>query len=137
MNLTVERHNFTAHSTIGELLIDGVHECFCLEPVWRDDDVKPRAIPEGTYPLKLRYSVKHGRDVPGVEDVPGFSDVEIHIGNFPKDTEACLLVGRTIGPNPDFIGGSKLAFADLWEKLLQAWDKGEAVTITYVNKKAQ
>ena len=134
MNLRIERNTFTDFSTIGELLIDGEHECFTLEPVWRTDDVKPRAIPEGTYKLVSRMSKKHGRMVPGVEDVPGFADIEIHWGNFPRDTEGCCLVGKTKGPTPDFIGGSKLAFADLWAKLVPVWDAGEEINITYVNK---
>ena len=134
MNIRVERTTFSPYSTIGRLLVDGEFQCFCMEPVWlKSDAIKPRAIPEGTYPLKRRFSAEHKRDVPGVEEVPGFSDVEIHWGNFPGDTKACLLVGRTVGPNPDFIGSSKLAFADLWEKLVAAWDRGETINITYVN----
>lgn len=137
MNLRVERQNFTQYSTIGEMLINGEHECFTLEPVWlQDSDVKPRAIPEGTYKLIPRMSQKHGREVPGLVNVPGFEDVEIHWGNFPRDTEGCCLVGQTKGPHPDFIGGSKLAFAALWEKLVPAWDRGEEIDITYVNKNA-
>ena len=134
MNLRVERQIFSPYSTIGELLIDGIHECWTLEPVSTSADVKPRAIPEGTYELIRRASKEHGRDVPGVVNVPGFSDVEIHWGNFPRDTKACLLVGRTKGPQPDFIGISKVAFADLWDKLVPVWDRGEEINITYVNK---
>ncbi len=135
MNIRVERTDFSPHSTIGELLIGGVHECFTLEPVDLDSDIKPRAIPEGTYTLSNRYSPKHKRSVPHVENVPGFDEIEIHPGNFPHDTEGCTLVGRVKGPQPDFIGGSQLAFSDLWEKLVPAWDQGEQITITYVNKK--
>lgn len=137
MQLRVERQDFSPYSTIGEMFIDGVHECFTLEPVWTESDVKPRAIPEGTYKLVPRMSKKHGREVPGVEDVPGFQDIEIHWGNFPRDTEGCCLVGQIKGPHPDFIGGSKLAFAALWEKLVPVWDRGEEIDITYCRKEAQ
>jgi Family of unknown function (DUF5675) len=138
MNLRVERSIFSSFSTIGDLLIEGEHECHTLEPVWLDSDgIKPRAIPEGTYKLSNRFSPKHNRAVPHVENVPGFEEIEIHIGNFPHDTEGCLLVGQITGPHPDFIGGSGLAFAALWEKLVPTWDRGEEITITYVNKRAE
>lgn len=36
MKLTLNRHTFTNHSTIGELLIDGVKNCVTLEPIVPD-----------------------------------------------------------------------------------------------------
>lgn len=137
MNIRVERTVFSEFSTIGRLLVDGEFQCFTLEPVWvESENIKPRAIPQGTYTLKRRFSPKHGFTVPWVCDVTGFEDVEIHPGNFPKDTLACLLVGKTKGPNPDYIGASKLAFAELMDKLNPVWDSERNIDITYVNKLA-
>lgn len=135
MNLRVERRIFSPQSTIGRLFVDGAFQCFTLEPAWCTDDVKPRAIPEGTYNLINVRSEKHKRNVPHVEFVPGFDAIEIHPGNSPADTEGCLLVGRIIGPDKDdWISQSQEAFYDLMEKLVPAWDRGETVDITYVNK---
>lgn len=118
MNLTVQRRWLTAQSTIGDISIagDADFHLYSLEPVTRNDDVKPRAIPAGTYPLTLRFSPKHGRIVPHVENVPGFSEIEMHIGNFPKDTEGCTLVGKT--RDTDFIGQSHAAFDLLFDRLV-------------------
>jgi hypothetical protein len=113
--VTVTRDKFTQQSTSGQLFIDGEFECFTLEPVTRTDNIKPRAIPEGTYTLDIRFSPKHGRDVPHVEDVPGFSEIELHIGNFPKDTEGCCLLGLT--RSPDFVGQSHGAFDKVFARL--------------------
>lgn len=115
--ITIKRDQFTQQSTGGQLFIDGQFQCFTLEPVTRDDSVKPRAIPDGTYTLDIRFSPKHGRDVPHVENVPGFEEIEIHIGNFPKDTEGCCLVGKT--RSTDFVGQSHGAFDDLFARLQQ------------------
>ena len=133
MKLEVRRQELTELSTRGELLIDGVHECWTLEPVSRSDEVKPRAIPEGTYTVTRRFSPKHNRDVPHVEDVPGFEEIEIHPGNFPQDTVGCTLVGQTKGSQPDFIGSSKAAFNALWEKLVPVWERGEQMSVIYTN----
>lgn len=120
MNLTVQRRWLTLNSTQGELSIAGDDQfhLYTLEPVTRTDAVKPRAIPAGTYPLTIRYSPKHGRLIPHVEDVPGFEEIEIHIGNFPKDTIGCTVVGRMRAV--DGVLQSHAAFDALWEKIWPA-----------------
>jgi Family of unknown function (DUF5675) len=120
MNLTVQRRWLTLNSTQGELSIagDDRFKLYTLEPVTRADTVKPRAIPAGTYPLTIRYSPKHGRLIPHVEDVPGFEEIEIHIGNFPKDTIGCTVVGRT--RQADAVLQSHAAFDDLFGRLFAA-----------------
>ena len=65
-------------------------------------------------------------DVPHVLNVPGFDEIEIHPGNFPGDTEGCLLVGFT--RLPDMIESSRAAFADLMARL-----KGD-IQITYIGR---
>jgi hypothetical protein len=115
-NLSLKRTRFSALSTQGELSLDGAFFCYTLEPPKSDDlDVKPRAIPAGTYDFVLAFSPKHGRVVPLLQNVPGFEEIEIHIGNFPKDTLGCILVGMIKGE--DAIYQSKIAFETLFPKL--------------------
>jgi hypothetical protein len=114
MDIRVKRDLYTSLSTQGGLFLDGEHFCFTLEPAVKLDGTKPRAIAAGTYRLTIRWSDEFQKHVPHVEDVPNFTAVEQHIGNFPKNTKACTLVGETRGPQPDFIGGSLKA----WTKLM-------------------
>ena len=81
MKLTVTRLWFTEKSTIGTLDIDGVFECYTLEP---SDPAE--LIPCGTYPLRLLPSEKFGRYMPFIIGVPGHAADELHIGNDPNDT---------------------------------------------------
>jgi hypothetical protein len=134
MRLLVTRDTFTTFSCIGTLEIEG-QKFFTLEPPKKDEG-KPRAIPLGTYDVTIRWSEKHKRLVPHVENVPGFAEIEIHVGNFPADTEGCLLVGKTKGPHPDFIGGSSLAFNPIFQMLSDAKERGEPTTITYTEHSA-
>ena len=103
MKLIVKRFAFQPDYTIGKMYID--HEdnfdpewfCDTLEPTVRAPGVKvdgKTAIPEGTYKFKLAYSPANKMNVPLLQDVPGFSEIEIHIGNYPHDTHGCTLVGR-------------------------------------------
>ena len=109
MKITVRRDLYSSLSTQGRLLLDDQHFCFTLEPPVKTDGSKPRAIPEGIFPLTIRWSVEFGKHVPHVENVPGFAAVEQHWGNYPKNTLACTLVGLVRGPQPNFIGQSVVA----------------------------
>ena len=122
MLLEVRRSRLSKVGTLGVLTVDGTHEGYTLEPLV--------PIPVGTYQVNLRFSNKRQRMVPGILDVPGYTDIEIHWGNYPKDTEGCLLVGLTIGPGPDLIGSSLQAFGLLYEKIRVAIPQG--VRISYL-----
>jgi hypothetical protein len=57
MQITVKRLHKTDTSTIGELLIDGVFECYTLEDVERPVKIKAEtAIPKGTYKVIINQS---------------------------------------------------------------------------------
>ena len=130
MNITIIRRWLSDKSTIGELLLDGKSECYTLEPPIRDN--KPRAIPGGAYDVVIRYSPKHGRLIPHVEDVPGFSMIEIHVGNYPKDTDGCTLVGVSVSSQPDMINSSKDAIKALYALAFPEIEAGNEVWATYV-----
>lgn len=128
MQITVARLESTALSTPGKLSLDGVFQCVTLEPPQRksSDQPKPYCIPAGTYKVALLWSAHFNCLTPHVLDVPGFTEIEIHWGNYPKDTEGCCLVGRTA--QTDFIGVSREAFIDLMQKLVPNKDN---LSITY------
>jgi len=113
--LTVNRLHATPLSTTGELLVDGLHQAYTLEPPMLPPPVKPRAVPAGTYDYIVAPSAHFERNVICVEAVPGFEDIELHPGNFPDDTHGCCLVGETIGDN--FVGQSQAAFNELLGKV--------------------
>lgn len=111
--------------TIGELICleEPLLKLSTLEPPRRTPPLKPRSIPAGTYDVTLYKSPHTGYKVPLLHDVDDFSEVEIHIGNFPRDTKGCILVGLKIEGNS--IGYSKSAFDLLMATLKDA----ERITI--------
>lgn len=130
MKLELRRTTFTPNSTIGELSIDGVMECFTLEDVVRPDGVKiagETAIPPGTYTIDITMSPRFGQMMPLLVNVQRFVGIRIHPGNIAAETDGCILVGTSKAV--DFIGHSKDAYAALFPKLKAAKDRGESITI--------
>ena len=111
MRLTVTRFIFTDFSTIGILDSDGKFLCYTLEPVTRDDNVKPRAIPCAVYGLVISHSPELGYSTPEVLGVPGFTGIRLHILNSFEQTQGCTGVGKTRAS--DWIGQSEEAFKEL------------------------
>lgn len=95
--------------------MDGVYAFRTLEPRADQSNGKPYCIPEGTYHAVVYNSPRHGMDVVLLEGVEGFSDIEIHIGNFPQDTEGCILVGEYA--EEDAVMNSALAFNQMMHKV--------------------
>jgi hypothetical protein len=127
MDLVLVRKTFTKVSTIGDFLIDGDLFCYSLEDMVREPGVKvpgQTAIPEGCYRVIIDQSARFRRAMPHVLDVPGFEGIRIHNGNTPEHTEGCILLGYQKGK--DFIGDSKRAFNDFFDRLYYALAKGEA-----------
>jgi hypothetical protein len=131
MRLELQRKWFTEQSTIGELYIEGVRQCFVLEDRFRlpwDAKVYGRTcIPCGTFPVAITHSPRFGIEMPLLLNVPGFSGVRIHTGNSPADTEGCLLPG--LERDADRVLQSREAYASLFEKLSRSTEQ-ISITIT-------
>lgn len=128
MQITVKRLYKTDISTIGELLIDGVFECFTLEDAERKVKIKAEtAIPKGSYKVIINESNRFKRLLPLLLNVPDFEGVRIHSGNSNHDTEGCILVGQT--RNKNYIGQSRKAFDKLFKKMQATKD----ITLTILS----
>lgn len=103
----LDRH-YNKYQTKGDLTIkkDGsAYRCKTLELPWKDNEKQISCIPEGKYPVKIRYSKKYGTHL-HIQNVPNRDLILIHWGNFagsknPKsgtaDIKGCILVGQTYG----------------------------------------
>lgn len=138
MNVTLNRIIYRDFSTIGLIGVDGVFNCFSLEDKKRQEKIKgATCIPSGRYKIELRqeghihehYKKQYNwhKGVLWLKDVPNFQYIYIHIGNFPQDTEGCILTGIEYTAGKDMITGSRLAYKPLYLQILTELEKGNDV----------
>ena len=147
MEVVVYRQISKEESTRGELFIDGEKFCDTLEDEFRTKKVMGETrIPSGRYKLELRkvlspmtknYRSKYDWFLWHIQvmEVPNFSNVYIHVGNWEKDTDACLLIGNGFTDYDDksAIWKSKPAFEEFYKTIVPLLDSGTGVWITYVD----
>ena len=90
--LKLYRYNDTGKETLGLLYVDNKFFCYTLEPPWKNNERNVSCIPPDTYKCFIYDSPKRGKVVV-LEDVPGRTGIQIHIGNNRDDTEGCILPG--------------------------------------------
>jgi hypothetical protein len=62
-----------------------------------------------------------------LQDVPDFEDVYMHIGNYPRDTEGCILVGTSAGS--DEINSSTAFYTQFYPPIAAAILAGDDVVV--------
>lgn len=103
-NIVVDRFTSDNESTISLISVDGQFVCFGLEDEHRAKKLYGETrIPAGVYDVRARtwggfherYANRYAwhKGMLEIRNVPGFTDILIHIGNTDKDTAGCLLVG--------------------------------------------
>ena len=132
-------------SKLFEVLPDGTKKkiCYILEDGWRPVKIpKITRIPGGEYRVTPRQAGRHYKKYRDrwrheftmwVRDVPEFSWIMIHIGNYIKDTDGCLLTGTGFYWNHErggyVISQSTKAYFKLYHKFGEAVKRGEEVTL--------
>ncbi len=100
VNIWIEREYETKFSTLGSLFIGGRH-FYTLEPPDRNNAATSNyltagRIYPGSYSSFVRTDGSRGWRIE-LRNVPGRSEIQIHAGNFYKDTVGCILPGRSKG----------------------------------------
>lgn len=122
LQILVVRDIQTAISTTSVIKLNGISYYYGLEP--------PQPLPAGEYEVWLRWSAHNGRWVLAVMNVPGHTDIEVHIGNRACDTRDCLVVGKTRSTN--LVETSAMAYGELFQAVVACLPR-DRVTIKYID----
>lgn len=96
LNLKLIRTAATEFATYGTLLVDGIPTLVTLERTWLHNEKDISCVPSGMYVCERITSQKHGITLE-VQHVPGRTGILFHVGNLPKDTHGCILLGYRYG----------------------------------------
>lgn len=148
MKIIVKRTDYLPTMTIGEMSIDGRFICYSLEDKCRENPKTDApfevvfekvqgetAIPQGVYEVIIDMSMRFGREMPHLLNVPGFTGIRIHAGNKPTHTEGCILVGMSkVGKGKDLsgIGMSKIAYGKVFDKIEVAYERHDNITLEVI-----
>jgi hypothetical protein len=133
VNLLLIRDTFTKESTIGKLFINGESFCDTLENPYINNERNISCIPEGQYKVRLRLpreSATRNYLHLLVQDVPNRDFILVHIGNYPSQTQGCILVGN--GRKQDIVENSRLAMELVIKEILNLG--GENINLIIKNK---
>lgn len=128
MELLLERE-YHSTGTNGILSIAEQFVCFTIELPWRNNQPMVSCIPEGRYPLRLRYSQRHRWHLL-VNAVPGHTLILVH-----KANDALQELKGCIAPVTELLGAGRgkcsfTAFEHLMHLLLPAFDEAEPVWLS-------
>jgi hypothetical protein len=132
VRLVLDRTEYSEHTTLGDLYVNGTWEAVSLE-----DRVRPyklpdiTAIPPGLYDCRVTWSPRFKRHLPLLIDVPGYEGIRIHPGNTHKDSSGCILVGENfqIVSGLPYLLHSVRAFDRLFAKLEAAKARNESISL--------
>lgn len=82
---------------------------------------KSTLIPAGTYNYSFYFSPDNKCIVLLLHDVPGFSMIEHHIGNWWYNAKGCTMHGKAIDLKVPMLVGSRDAFEDLMDMITKAY----------------
>lgn len=145
MRIVVDRFYDNGQSTIGMMLIEGKFEAFTLEDEARTKKVAGETrIPAGLYfvefqkivtPKTISYRNRYDWFTFHIQikNVPGFTNVYIHVGNYDTDTDGCVLLGSTADSDNGSIGRSTPTFKRFYEKVSKVLEAGEQVSLRILN----
>jgi hypothetical protein len=111
INAVLNRYYQDSIVTFGFINFSDNLHLFTLEKPWRNNERNISCIPQGQY-MCSPFSGDKFKNVYVIENVTKRSNILFHIGNYPNQTEGCILVGHgadNLNPEYPMIRNSTVA----------------------------
>lgn len=113
VRLEITRRALSPSCTLGTLTVNGVEVGYTLEKGYAGNISDVSSIPgDRTYEGSMRADGARGWRVE-MGGVPGRSNVQIHVGNYPEQSKGCVLLGSSIDRRACAVWNSKKAMGTL------------------------
>jgi len=138
MELKLVRKHYGESFTEGKLFINNGFQCYTVEDKDRKLEIEGceskvqnmTCIPKGTYKVTISMSSRFKKFMIEVLNVPCFKGIRMHSGNSSKDTEGCIIVGKSNAKDDDnWVSESRIAYESLHKKVKEALSYGEEITL--------
>lgn len=108
--LLLRRWN-TPEATGGVLILPSGKQIYTLECPWKNNQLRVSCIPVGRYKCIWHNSPKFGWTYLVTGTAPR-TQILFHVGNYPKDTWGCILLGKTRTLN--YVWNSRAALQEFY-----------------------
>lgn len=119
ISLILQREIQDERASMGRLFTKNgdseIHFLFTLENPWLANQPNISCIPAGDYVCRRVISPKYGETFE-VTDVDGRTHILFHWGNYPSNTQGCILVGTSHAPEVPAVWNSRAAHAEFMDK---------------------
>jgi hypothetical protein len=109
VKLKIQRQHTGTDCTSGQISIEGEIAGYTLERPWQGNIPLISSIPTGRYHGYVRKNTSDRWRIE-LSDVPGRTNVQLHVGNFVADGLGCVLIGANLTKDLCTLTDSKAAF---------------------------
>jgi Family of unknown function (DUF5675) len=109
VKLRIERQHTGKDCTSGQISLEGNIVGYTLERPWQRNIPLISSIPSGRYHGHVRTNTSDRWRIE-LTDVPGRTNVQLHVGNFVADGLGCVLIGANLKQDLCTLTDSKMAF---------------------------
>jgi hypothetical protein len=109
LRLRIDRQHSGKDCTSGQIALEGNIVGYTLERPWEGNIPLISSIPAGSYHGHVR-SRTNDRWRIELSDVPGRTNIQLHVGNFIADGVGCVLIGSNLRSDLCTLTDSKTAF---------------------------
>ena len=115
--IRIIRSEETDEAMLGQIYVGGEEIGYTLEQPWNNNQEGESCIPPGEYVAYIRDKETSRWDYNPIQliDVFNRSYIQVHIGNYPANTQGCILIGKGRGHNA--VWNSEDAYDELMSKL--------------------
>lgn len=141
MEIKIVREKNNSNSITGKMYVNDKFVGYTLERPFKGNKENISSFYAGEYkafermdPGPKNNSKYRGNWRVQLKEVDGRTNIQIHIGNKPKDSEGCILLGTTVDQKNNKIGSSEKAYKNFKKIFKSELKEGEEINVSVQDK---